>query len=86
MNKELENITSFLSTAVRLLKPKGRLVCISFHSLEDRLVKQFFVQQANVGAVKVLTSKVVVATREEIKENPSSRSAKLRAIEIVPKE
>lgn len=83
VNKELENIVSFLSASVRLLKPGGRLVCISFHSLEDRLVKQFFADWAGQGMVNVLTSKVVTARQEEIQENPSSRSAKLRAIEFL---
>ena len=83
VNKELENITSFLSASARLLKPSGRLVCISFHSLEDRLVKEFFAERASQGLVNVLTPKVVTASREEIQENPSSRSAKLRAVELL---
>ena len=48
VNKELENIRSFLSQAARLLNPEGRLVCISFHSLEDRLVKDFFKNESNL--------------------------------------
>lgn len=83
VNKELENIVSFLSAAMNLLKPGGRLVCISFHSLEDRLVKQYFVDKANAQQVKILTDKVVTASDEELERNPSSRSAKLRAIEFL---
>lgn len=83
VNKELENITSFLSAAMQLLKPGGRLVCISFHSLEDRLVKQFFVDRAHEGRVKIVTNRVVTASDEELERNPSSRSAKLRALEFI---
>lgn len=83
VNKELENITSFLSAALQLLAPEGRLVCISFHSLEDRLVKQFFVDRAHEGLVKIVTHKVVTAGDDELEKNPSARSAKLRAIEFI---
>lgn len=83
VNKELENIHSFLPVAVQALNPGGRLVCISFHSLEDREVKQFFREMADEGVVKLLTKKVVVPTEEEVRENPSSRSSKLRAVERI---
>jgi len=79
VNHELNNISSFLPAAVRALKPKGVLVCISFHSLEDRLVKQFFKEQESLGILEVLTPRVEVPTQEEVDRNPSSRSAKLRA-------
>lgn len=82
INKELSNIQSFLPAACQALLPGGRLVCISFHSLEDRLVKQFFKEQGELGVLKVLTPKVVKATQEEVKANPSSRSALLRAAQI----
>jgi len=85
VNKELDNITSFLSAATHLLKPEGRLVCISFHSLEDRPVKQFFAERASLGDLRILTPKVVVASEQEVKENPSARSAKLRAAQLVAK-
>lgn len=81
VNKELDNITAFLKEAVRILTPGGRLVCISFHSLEDRLVKQFFQEQDQKGIITIVTPKVVVADEQEIKDNPSSRSARLRAAE-----
>lgn len=83
VNKELENITSFLSAAIRLIRPNGRLVCISFHSLEDRLVKQFFAEHEQIGDVSVLTTKVVMATENEVAANASSRSAKLRAVQVL---
>ena len=83
VNKELDNITAFLSVAIRTINPGGRLVCISFHSLEDRIVKSIFKERENIGQVKILTPKVITATDEEIAKNPSSRSAKLRAAEIL---
>ncbi len=83
VNKELDNITSFLSVAVTLLNSEGRLVCISFHSLEDRLVKRFFKDQADLGKVRLLTPKAVVPTEEEVLSNRASRSSKLRAIEYL---
>ena len=81
VNKELDNIQSFLRTLPSVLNPGGRAVCISFHSLEDRLVKRFFKEQKDAGMFTVLTPKVVVASEQERTENPSSRSAKLRAAE-----
>ncbi|MBX9831321.1 16S rRNA (cytosine(1402)-N(4))-methyltransferase RsmH [Candidatus Babeliales bacterium] len=77
VNKELENIKLFLPTAVGCLNAGGPLVCISFHSLEDRLVKTFFREKNH--QLTTLTPKPVQASEEEIKQNPSSRSAKLRA-------
>lgn len=78
VNKELENMQSFLVAAIRALKPQGRLVCISFHSLEDRHVKQFFKDQERLLALEIITPKVVKPTLEEVALNPSSRSACLR--------
>ncbi len=77
VNKELESIISLLKNSTTVLRPDGRLVCISFHSLEDRLVKQFFKEHKN--HFDLLTPRVVIPTEQEIKENPSSRSSKLRA-------
>lgn len=84
VNKELENISSFLNNSFKMLDKGGRLVCISFHSLEDRLVKQHFKQQERngFGSVEILTQKVCVATEEELDRNRSSRSAKLRAVRL----
>ncbi len=79
INQELDNIAAFLSASLTILNTNGRLVCISFHSLEDRLVKQFFKEHEKEGHIRILTKKVVVATKKEVEENPSARSAKLRA-------
>lgn len=84
INKELDNITAFLAAALSVLEPEGRLVCISFHSLEDRLVKEFIQSHPCIvekGLVS-LTPKVVMPTEEEIAENPSSRSSRLRAARV----
>lgn len=75
VNGELENLKTALCQSVDLLKPKGRLVVISFHSLEDRIVKNFF---QKTEKIKVLTKRPIRPTEEEIKRNPRSRSAKMR--------
>lgn len=85
VNKELDNIESFFSVALKQIKPSGRLVCISFHSLEDRIVKDFFRDKVAIGEVEMLTPKVVTATEEELFANRACRSAKLRAVEILKK-
>jgi len=76
VNDELNNIGKVLPQALQILEPGGRLVVISFHSLEDRIVKNFFKNNLNIN---LLTKKPVVPTRQEIIINPRSRSAKLRA-------
>ena len=81
VNRELENLQSFLSGFPDILAPGGRSVVISFHSLEDRLVKHAFLGLQREGRMRVLTKHVVRPAREEIQENPRSRSAKLRAAE-----
>lgn len=83
VNKELENIESFLKNSPAILKDGGRLVCISFHSLEDRIVKQFF-KARNKNSYpesyfEILTKNVCIASQEELDNNRSARSAKLRA-------
>ncbi len=80
VNEELKNITSLLVQSLRVLNSGGRIVCISFHSLEDRIVKQFFKEHRE--QLDILTKKVVLPTEDEISENPSSRSAKLRAAQL----
>lgn len=83
VNDELENVKRVLPQAVSLLAPEGRLVVISFHSLEDRIVKNFFAEESKKGTIKVITKKPIVAGRDELKNNPRARSAKLRvAIKI----
>lgn len=93
VNNELENLEVFLPQALTSLQRGGRLAIITFHSLEDRIVKQFF--KAHAGGcvcpkeipicvcgkkpvLKIITRKPIVASEEEIKQNPRSRSAKLR--------
>ena len=81
VNNELGEIRSLLESAPSLLKPGGRLVLISFHSLEDRQVKDAFRDAGRDGIYEVLTKKPVVAEEQEQMRNPRSRSAKLRAAE-----
>lgn len=77
VNDELGELERALPELVSLLKPGGRLAIISFHSLEDRIVKQFF-KKEHEKSLTVLTKRVVKPTEEEINQNPRSRSAKLR--------
>jgi len=79
VNDELKNLEKTLPQALEILEPQGRLVVISFHSLEDRIVKNFLKNQAKKKLLKVLTKKPVRPTIIEIEVNPRSRSAKLRA-------
>lgn len=79
VNDELENLKKGLSQALKILTPKGRIVVISFHSLEDRIVKNFFQNKEKQGQLKILTKKPIVPSEAEINMNPRARSAKLRA-------
>jgi len=81
VNDELNALKEALPKAFGSLKPGGRLAVISFHSLEDRIVKQYFVHEKNLGTGKIMTKKPIEATEDELKNNPRSRSAKLRVIE-----
>jgi 16S rRNA (cytosine1402-N4)-methyltransferase len=83
VNRELEDLGALLKAAPGVLKPGGRLVIISFHSLEDRIVKDAMREGAKAGIYSVLTRKPVGAGQEEIDRNPRSRSAKLRAAERI---
>ncbi len=80
VNDELGNLQRFLPQAMDVLTEGGKLAIISFHSLEDRIVKNFFRDQAKKGIAVVLTKKPIIAGEAEIKQNPRGRSAKLRAI------
>jgi 16S rRNA (cytosine1402-N4)-methyltransferase len=83
VNHELDDLKALLEAAPRVLKPGGRLVVISFHSLEDRIVKDAMREGAKQGLYRLLTKKPVTAEEEEIDRNPRSRSAKMRAAEKV---
>lgn len=97
-NQELENLQKVLPQTLELLKPGGRVVVISFHSLEDRMVKDFFRKAAKgcvcppefpecvcgkKSRIKILTKKPIIANKQEQTENPRSKPAKLRAIEKI---
>ena len=96
VNRELENLEAVLRQAVKLLGFEGRLVVITYHSLEDRIVKQFMRREArdcicppsaptcvcgHKARLRLINKKVMVPSATEIQENPRSRSAKLRAVE-----
>jgi 16S rRNA (cytosine1402-N4)-methyltransferase len=81
VNRELENLEQFLDRILSVLRPGGRVVILSFHSLEDRLVKHTFQRWQREGRARILTRKVVRPTEEEVRANPRARSAKLRAAE-----
>ena len=83
VNGELEKLENFLSTFRDRLVIGGRVAIISFHSLEDRLVKHSFKDLAKEGVLSILTKKPVIATNEEMAENRRSRSAKLRVAERI---
>ncbi|MBU4332419.1 16S rRNA (cytosine(1402)-N(4))-methyltransferase RsmH [Patescibacteria group bacterium] len=98
VNNELENLKQTLPQALEVLEPGGRLVLISYHSLEDRIVKNFFRQESrdclcppsfpecrcgHKAQVKIITKKPVVSTDAEVKANPRSRSAKMRVGEKI---
>jgi 16S rRNA (cytosine1402-N4)-methyltransferase len=96
VNQELEVLKSALKDALSVLKPGGRLAVITFHSLEDRIVKQYFKSESvdcicppripqcvcgHKASIELLTRKPVEASEEEIAQNPRSRSAKLRVVQ-----
>ncbi|MFA6526612.1 MAG: 16S rRNA (cytosine(1402)-N(4))-methyltransferase RsmH [Candidatus Buchananbacteria bacterium] len=85
VNDEFGNIRITLPQAIDVLRPGGRLAVISFHSGEDRIIKNFFRDMAKIdhSRIKLITKKPIEATDEEIKSNPRSRSAKLRVIEKI---
>jgi 16S rRNA (cytosine1402-N4)-methyltransferase len=81
VNRELESLESLLARALGVLKPGGRVVILSFHSLEDRRVKRAFQTWQQQGRAQILTRKAVRPSEEEVQANPRSRSARLRAAE-----
>jgi 16S rRNA (cytosine1402-N4)-methyltransferase len=83
VNRELDDLRALLEAAPRILKPGGRVVVISFHSLEDRIVKDALRDGVRRGDFRLLTKKPVTSSEEENDRNPRARSAKLRAAEKV---
>ena len=81
VNDELNSLKEALPKAFEVLSPGGRIAVISFHSLEDRIVKNFFRDLEKSEAAKILTDKPIDPTEEETLENPRARSGKLRVIE-----
>jgi len=83
VNREEEELGQFLSGTPATISPEGRWIVISYHSLEDRLVKHEFQRLGREGSFQVLTKKVIVPGEEEISRNPRSRSAKMRVAEKI---
>lgn len=83
VNDELDSLKQVLPQALEVLNPGGRLVVISFHSLEDRIVKNFMKDEEQNNSIKIITQKPIEPTEEEVSQNPRSRSGKLRAAEKV---
>lgn len=83
VNRELENLENVLPQALEVLKSSGRMAIISFHSLEDRIIKNFLKEKAKEGLLKILTKKPITPTNEEITNNYHSRSAKLRVAQKI---
>ena len=81
VNREMEELGQFLSRTPDTINPGGRLVVLTYHSREDRMVKQAFQASAREGVLRILTRHVVVPGERELFENPRSRSAKLRCAE-----
>jgi len=83
VNGELQCLESLLAQALGVLKPGGRVVILSFHSLEDRIVKRALQAWQREGRAQILTRRVMRPSEEEVRANPRSRSGKLRAAEKV---
>lgn len=83
VNDELGAIKEALPKAFERLNPGGRMALISFHSLEDRVVKRFFKEKSEAGEGRLITKKPITPSSQEVAENPRSRSAKLRIIEKI---
>jgi 16S rRNA (cytosine1402-N4)-methyltransferase len=79
----LDNLGEILESGWKVLKRRGRICIISFHSLEDRMVKEAFRRLEKQGEMRILTKKPVTPSEEEQRRNPRSRSAKLRCAERV---
>jgi 16S rRNA (cytosine1402-N4)-methyltransferase len=84
VNRELEELGQFLNRVPATLAPGGRWVMLSYHSLEDRMIKQEFRRLSREGVVRILTPKVVRPCEVEVAANPRARSAKMRVCERLP--
>lgn len=82
-NSELSNLEEVIQKSFKCLSKGGRMAIISFHSLEDRIVKKAFINLKEENIAKIITKKPIIPTSEEIRSNPRSRSAKLRIIEKI---
>lgn len=83
VNDEMDSLKTALPQALAVLSPGGRLVVTSFHSLEDRIVKNFMRDEQKKGSIKIITQKPIEPSEEEVSQNPRSRSGKLRAAEKI---
>ena len=83
VNDEIGSLKEGIKKSFEILNPSGRLAIISFHSLEDRVVKQFFKEYEDTGKGKRINKRIIIADKEEIEENPRARSAKLRIIQKI---
>jgi len=83
VNDELRSLEMGLGKGFEVLKKGGRMAVISFHSLEDRIVKNFNKEKVKEGRASLINKKVILPSREEVKNNPRSRSAKLRIVEKI---
>ena len=83
VNGELEALPIFMEDSLALLKKHGRLAIISFHSIEDRMVKNYFREKATTDEAVLITKKPLVPSEEEVQKNPRARSAKLRILEKI---
>mgnify|MGYP001615233185 FL=1 len=83
VNDELRTLALGLNKGFQSLKIGGRMSVISFHSLEDRIVKRFYKTKESEGKAKLINKKVILASSDEVKKNSRSRSAKLRILEKI---
>jgi 16S rRNA (cytosine1402-N4)-methyltransferase len=83
VNDEVGALNDVLPKAFEALNHGGRMAVISFHSIEDRIVKRYFLEKGKAGEAKIITKRPLIANEEETKENPRARSAKLRILEKI---
>jgi len=83
VNNELDNVANGVSSAIEILKPGGRLIVISFHGLEDKIVREIFKNKAKAGIIKWVVKGTIKPKWEEVKQNPRARSAKMKVAEKI---